>query len=733
MQIDVVLNESLADFLARVGCVEATLREDNQTLPPVVDNLTTTGFQDLEVRVKDVDLGVETLTQFLTRIPGCSRAQLLLLNPALSQALSAPVTNPLMSPVAAIERRPANKFAQLAVQHHIAVRRIVGPPPPAAQEPLLGQVNNPNYQWLTYECLFNQRPFRKTNQVCTMGLYRVHLGRLRVFLREDIDPALTKTLIDAFFPDVSVEAIEALSAGEWKWKTRSLTVGKLSPTSIVATRDSNVVYTKSHAVLPYNYIDNAGDSRAIGTQQTTSLEARLTKLSSTWQFWKTASRSCIVELTRVKAEKTLWQPITSKDYTWDYSIHGRARDADIGRFERGVDLTVEAAKATAFDLSTATSPFSVKTGVVWVGNVNQGGKLGHKDKLEENCIVACLRSDLIVARDQAAGRDPKRASDLIVQTELLSLTERNPKDKQAFGDGVQVRDLSVLDPTKIYIPPISIPFLDLQMNQICARFSCIDDPVWRDYWKVHYAEALGRAKAVFLLRYGLHMGSPNAQNWLLEFNPGAPPTPTGLVVARDVGDAYLHREIIWAQHGGPGLPPQAADAAKQLAKVKSKIIKFECEDLAKKWDYYPQETGSMYEQEYGPPGTRFLWHRFSTLARGRSVAVTSLLGPDPDAYTLGWQQVLATMSEWGIAHNMAYAGYLEDKLGAGFGIDWTTAPDPQRYLALDHDDRVGADTLFKEDMAWEDGKTDGASVAIHRFLASAEGQRAIKALEPNSV
>lgn len=731
MDIDVIADESLANFATRVGRSVDQLGQDNPALqlaladlprkPNVEANLTAEGFATLDVALQEVEVGkLEKFTDVEARVPGATRAQLRLFNEEVERGLSSPIFS------ARFIKSPANQgVTEIYVQAHIVVTPLAGPPLPDAPEPLLN-LDNPSRRWLTYESLFNQRPYRKTNQACAMGLYRMPVPRLRIFLREDVDKATCEALVAAFFPDLTVDWIQGLSAAEWKWKVRRPVIGLSSPAKLAASRGSNVLYLRAYAILPYNYIDNTLSSHAIGTKKKAALGATLAQIKPTWRFWKTASRSCIAQLVRVKDAGKAWQPIAKTPFAWPYPVNADVPELEVGANERGVDLAAQAQLDQSFDHAAVANSFSVKTGVVWVGVKNQQG--AHKDALEENCIVACLRSDLIVERDKADGRDPKTDPDLIVQTELLSMTERDLTDPAAFGDGVQVRDLSVLDATKIYIPPISIPFLDLGMRSLQRRFACAGDQAWRDFWRDAYAKAIGRAKAILLLRYGLQMGSPNAQNWLLEFNPGPAPSFTGRVVIRDVGDAYLHREVIWARYGGVGLPPQTYDDRKRLKEVDSKIIQYECDELASKWDYYPQETGSIYEQQYGPPGTRFLWHRFSTLSKGSSVAVPSPMGTDPDAYKKGWQQVLAAMGEWGIAHARAYTDYIEATLATDFHIDWAAAPDPARYLALTDNDQAGADRCYKEDLNWEDHKTTGVSVAVHDFLASSDGQDAIKAL-----
>ena len=54
------------------------------------------------------------------------------------------------------------------------------------------------------------------------------------------------------------------------------------------------------------------------------------------------------------------------------------------------------------------------------------------------------------------------------------------------------------------------------------------------FWGRHYAEAVGRAKATLLVRYGLQYETPNPQNVLMQLD--AELRPTGAIVLRDLGD-----------------------------------------------------------------------------------------------------------------------------------------------------------------------------------------------------
>lgn len=55
-------------------------------------------------------------------------------------------------------------------------------------------------------------------------------------------------------------------------------------------------------------------------------------------------------------------------------------------------------------------------------------------------------------------------------------------------------------------------------------------------------------------------------------------------------------------------------------------------------------------------------------------------------------------------------------------INWALAPSPDRYRNTDVTNRESADRFYKEDHQWEDAQAD----KVHRFLASKEGQEAIR-------
>src|SRR6185369_8882477 len=113
---------------------------------------------------------------------------------------------------------------------------------------------------------------RKTNQRCELGLYRMPITAIKVFLRDGVAPEVVKELIDAFFPDLDKDWLEGLSSSFWPWKKSATNPCiPVSPSLMVANRNHNIVYLKQYAILPFNYADNGEASHAIGKVQETEL------------------------------------------------------------------------------------------------------------------------------------------------------------------------------------------------------------------------------------------------------------------------------------------------------------------------------------------------------------------------------------------------------------------------------------------------------------------------------
>jgi hypothetical protein len=93
--------------------------------------------------------------------------------------------------------------------------------------------------------------------------------------------------------------------------------------------------------------------------------------------------------------------------------------------------------------------------------------------------------------------------------------------------GFMVRDLRVFQDGHYYLPALSLPFV----GQAIAWRNGAD---LASFWGRHFAEAVGRAKARLIVRYGLWYETPNPQNILVQLDRAL--RPTGRLVFRDAGD-----------------------------------------------------------------------------------------------------------------------------------------------------------------------------------------------------
>ncbi len=588
---------------------------------------------------------------------------------------------------------------------------------------------NKDHQWLTYETLFNHKLYRRSNQEREMGLYHMPLENLRIVVARDIPSGVLDQLREAFFPDLTDNA-QLLLCVDRPWD------GKYDRDKV----HQNKKKAKTHVVLPYNFRDNDQESPAIGTASRTrhrtkprpvdppSLpRAEIGRLKKTWPMWSTASRSCVVRIDWKKARGAAWEDNTEMVKDVEGVLEGEvfAWPAGLGgQLEQG-DHTESKSLAVA----NLGGCFSLKSGVMYVGGSEQGGaSAGGKATLEENSVLACLRSDYIADIDRSVKQDPVGDPDLLVLPEILTVTEDLATRP---GDGFQVRDLSRLHQDKVYFPALSIPYVGvkkdgkgdsvLDFDTLAKRWTARDDDSWAAFWGEHYAAKLGAVKAKLLIRYGLQLGTPNAQNFLLEFDTAM--KPTGRIVVRDLGDAMLHTEAIWALFGSAGTVPTSL---KNVAGLGNDALDYECTTLVSQGDYYPGQTGGDHGGSFDyPAGTQFHWHFYSSLGKGSAVSVQSNNSTDPDARDDGWRQVLYRNAVWAGAHHKAYARCLESELGVPtIAIDWATMPDPQRYrdIPADNDQYKKADELWREDVAWERAQAK----IVHDVLASADGQEALR-------
>ncbi len=589
------------------------------------------------------------------------------------------------------------------------------------------KLTNPNRHWLTYESLINLDRYRKPSCEFKLGLFLIPLKETKIWLRDDIPQANLNAFINSFFPDLEPKKLEEAARDFWWWKLDRTNAGdesvapKLAPESppkTVANRDENVVFLTPYVAIPYNRFDNEGTSKAIGTNNPNNYLLRL-KDSAPFLLsaWKTASRSCVARLssTPIKEKGKPWRTADpsslARDFEpWNYDTSHRSDG-----FENLND--------NPYDLSARDDNLdvSLKVGVEYVGKDYQGGSI-HKDVIGD-WLIGCLRSDYIVRFDKAR-KPPKRG--LILLTELLTVVEKKYTKVKTVGgklksyDGMQIRDISALDKTKLYMAPLNLPLVSLDLKEYREPFHYLklrtEDPdriSWVEFWKNAYASTLGRGKALLLIRYGMQFLNPNQQNYLLEFDTNG--KPTGQIAIRDLNDVLMHREVVWALFDGPGLPPQEPGGWTELGKLNEPVLKFEFTEGRPKKEGFSlkkgEETGSMTDPQFGLPGTQMLWQRFSSFGNIEKGAK----GLEEDMVL--FKSLMVTMSEWGIAHNKSYISTLEAHLGMNIrGIEWSRYPEPKRYLSISANGYAAAqDELSPKIKQYtstsEDLKIEGLSIA----------------------
>ncbi len=587
------------------------------------------------------------------------------------------------------------------------------------------QHENLGFEWLTYETVINNPSFRRTNQVIEIPLYSVSIDKLDIWMRQGVEGALNDALSGAFFPDLPAHGLGIISRYSWPWKNTqfmraetAIDVGKRP-----ASRGTQAVVLPARAILPYNPYDNHAQSCALGTTQT-HVSMKQVVDACTWKLWKTASRSAVVELKRVKKVDEDWDAfLKTTPYQWafDKGAALRAIAADNAKLQQ------EIGKGHRLVLASLTPHHvSLKTGVCYVGAEDQSWakiRRDGKDAIDGNWVVSCLRSDFVVETNllmQARGYAVAVADQpLLVLTELLTIAEKDARTtgshEAPFRDGVQVRDLSPLQKDRAYVFPGSIPFLATDNRTLApAAYASRTDLRWRAFWREAWGASLGRAKALFVLRYGLQHKNPNPQNYLIELRiQGDALALPARVVIRDLQDAALHREAIWAFYGN-GPVPTATDAAAELAGAckgyaataqdidqrLARTLQYEFETVAAS---DRQETGST-DRDFGRPGTRLAWWLFSTGKGMNQRGGASLEALKAEIGAPGQREVFAMLAEWGMAHDAAFVQCVEAELGVELRtIDWTAFPT-------------------------QDGDIEEAAAdAVHALFASGEGQAALAA------
>lgn len=571
---------------------------------------------------------------------------------------------------------------------------------------------NKNYDWLTYETVLNKPVFRKTNQRRYVGLYLADTADLKLWIRDEMPDEALAAFCESVFPDHTPDELKEMSDRSWWWKLQpdvAAFAGKTAPYRKAATAEEPpeesipIVWPRSaaadkgsrsglrlhlprYAVLPYNYWDNEGGSRALGSapedkyHEIPILQIKVGPTDATcWEMWRTASRSCMMLLKPVKAKGELWKPLPWTDWQFGEGKTDREnfKNTYPGKFPeryKSDAFKTEVQKTDPFNLKNWTPHhFSVKTGVVYVGFEKQPGKDAMGDDGE--WLIGCLRSDLIKTMQKLVKKSAA-PEELTIQTEIAMVLERQEsakmKAEKKGEDGVAFRDMKVLDPDRFYLAPLSIPFIDTDMKTLTEEFIHVDNPVWRAFWQKHWVEALARAKGWFLMRYGMQHANPNVQNYLIEFPSMDTIANLNLndvksrVIIRDVADALVVRQVMWALFGEDKACPtgELEFTALKTAGLPALRFNFRTEASGKK-----SETGST-DQQFAKHGIHLLWQRFSAFYaadKGQSASGDKLDQCPP----VRLSKVLRLLSEWLVAHAVVYVRTIEKALGHEFGaIRW---------------------------------------------------------------
>src|SRR5262245_34436589 len=82
-------------------------------------------------------------------------------------------------------------------------------------------ITNADCEWLTYETLFNQTGYRKSNHEIALGLVRIEFDEVSIFILPSLcmkqSMPFTKQLIGCFLPGIPVEYLIAVADGLCPW------------------------------------------------------------------------------------------------------------------------------------------------------------------------------------------------------------------------------------------------------------------------------------------------------------------------------------------------------------------------------------------------------------------------------------------------------------------------------------------------------------------------------------
>lgn len=581
----------------------------------------------------------------------------------------------------------------------------------------LTENNRSAWDWITWETEGNSDPkYQRGGKLRKLGLYKLDYDKLRkagkdekrwkpvhtdhttgggwvkVATLECMDYSSHGVLIKTFLPCFRISGGKVLEPPEWAVPT---IVAPLSVTVSGSSAANAVDIAPPVIILPFNYDDNGGGSRALGKDLGLGVfckdDADAKRLEKELERWATASRSTItafrdetISLTP-KTENT-WPLRPASASAWKPQVLGTPTERTLREYQgEGANASVKY--------------YSVKTGVQYVATVDQSHN--SKDLLEENSIHAMNRSNLIKATMQRVGegkfegryqieilciliqKNPKgdehfaahpdelenpadkgaevtdkrsqiaglvslgeeAKSDEIVKlqreiAEILKPGDARIKDlKSGIGwDGIQVREISNAGASDIWFPALAIPS---HGKAFVESWAAGQD--WKKFWELNFAAPLGRAKAEMLLYFGMQHMTSNSQNFLIAFDrsPGGPSGKLKHIILRDIGDTLYNDHVFAVLKEIDGL-------------------------YAKEWDH---ESADPFGVTLASSLGSYTMPRMLRIG----ASIVFFFEPFVKCDIEKLDDCADVLSKWSIAHNRAFVNYMKEKIG--YKQDWSPGPD----------------------------------------------------------
>ncbi len=248
------------------------------------------------------------------------------------------------------------------------------------------------------------------------------------------------------------------------------------------------------------------------------------------------SASLIVK-DELTGKKMVRWPINPEDNLYHQKLEKHLKDLGVSverhRYYQG--YLTSSRSMVLVDPHNGTS-FSLK-----VSTNKTGGEFQFK-KLDEDQIYGPYMASKIAQASQHFSE--QLPSELSVQRFVHLLIQKEPlgfvlhlggSDTQ----GLSVRELETFEKQHYYLPGFSAVHSETgkMIVQRILKKDGVSDQEISDFWRIHFADPLGRSMAEFLSRTGISYSSAHGQNFLIELDHDY--RPTGRIVFRDFGDQML--------------------------------------------------------------------------------------------------------------------------------------------------------------------------------------------------